>query len=317
MTVMTTLLIAGGMLNVGLLLLGIILADRQRRRHHARLHRANARETRALSAKLTTRKRAMARPTTGVERVVSAVERQLDQTSLRLGVGELLVQAGITLLALYALAVLGIRMHPLLALPVALLGTAGLLVLILRVAKDRYRTAFAADLPEALDIFARGLRAGRPVTDSMTIVVDNSQGAILREFTRCHDEVRMGATLSESLERLSARLPLPEVIFFAVATALQAETGGNLIETMENLATQLRERRKLRKKARALSSEARASAVILASLPFAVAILIAVLNLGYLEPLYADPRGRVMSIAAVTSIAVGVYVMARMGKLNV
>lgn len=95
---------------------------------------------------------------------------------------------------------------------------------------------------------------------------ETSKGPLFREFSRCHNEICMGTTLPESLARLEARVPTAEVSFFTLATTLQAETGGNLIETIESLATQLRERRKLRKKARALSSEARASAVVLAAL---------------------------------------------------
>ena len=151
----------------------------------------------------------------------------------------------------------------------------------------------------------------------MAIVVDNAKGPILREFTKCRDEMRMGTTLPETLSRLETRIPTPEVSFFSVATSLQSETGGNLIETMEGLANQLRERRKLRRKARALSSEARASAMILAALPFAVALSIGLLNGAYLEPLYTDTRGQIMSLVAITSLAVGVGVMARMGKLDV
>jgi len=317
MSTITILLLAGFGLNAGLILLGFVLADRQRHRHIARLHRADIKTPTTLAQRVKPQKRAVAQPTNPIERLIAFIERQLDQTSLGFGVGDVLVQGGITLLGLYALAVLAAGIHPLAALPVAAVLTFGLLLGILSIAQSRYKATFAADLPEALDIFARGLRAGRPVTDSMAIVVDNAKGPILREFTRCHDEVRMGNSLPETLERLSARLPLPEVTFFAVATALQAETGGNLIETMENLATQLRERRKLRKKARALSSEARASAVILAALPFAVAVLIAVLNGAYLEPLYTDPRGRVMSVTAASSIGLGIFVMVRMGKLNV
>ncbi|MDF3413764.1 type II secretion system F family protein [Sulfitobacter sp. M57] len=317
MSTFTILLLAGFALNAGLILLGFVLADRQRRRHIARLQRQRDILSLPVSRRLKNRKRTLAQPSTATERFVAFFERQLDQTSLRIGVNELLLQVGIGLLGGYALAVLALGIHPLTALPVAAVLTFGLLMSILNIAQNRYKTAFAADLPEALDIFARGLRAGRPVTDSMSIVVDNSKGPILHEFSRCHDEVRMGTSLPECLERLSARLPLAEVNFFAVSTALQAETGGNLIETIENLATQLRERRKLRKKARALSSEARASAVILAALPFAVTLLIAVLNGTYLEPLYADPRGRIMSATALGSIAFGIFVMVRMGKLDV
>ncbi|MCX7565075.1 type II secretion system F family protein [Sulfitobacter sp. F26169L] len=317
MSLITLLLAAGFVVNAALLLCGFIIADRQRRRHIARLNRGASQQEKAAPIKLKGKKRAMTRPSNRVERCVAFIERQLDQTSLRFGVGEVLTQAGIALLAVYALLVLVLHIHPLLALPVSAIAVAGSIISILNIAQNRYRAAFSADLPEALDIFARGLRAGRPVMDSMAIVVDNSKGPILREFTRCHDEVRMGTSLPESLERLSARLPVPEVTFFAVSTALQAETGGNLIETMENLANQLRERRKLRKKARALSSEARASAFILASLPFAVTLLLAVLNAAYLEPLYTDPRGQIMSLGALTSIGVGIFIMMRMGKLDV
>lgn len=317
MSTFTILLMAGFALNAALILLGFVLADRQRRRHIARLHRQKETMSLPVVQHSKSKKRGSARPTNAIERLVAFFERQLDQTSLRIGVNELLIQVGIGLLALYALAVLALGLHPLTALPAAVVLTFGILMSLLNIAQNRYKKAFAAGLPEALDIFARGLRAGRPVTDSMAIVVDNSSGPILHEFSRCRDEVRMGTSLPECLERLSARLPLAEVNFFAVSTALQAETGGNLIETMENLATQLRERRKLRKKARALSSEARASAVILASLPFAVTLLIAVLNGSYLEPLYADPRGRLMAGVALGSIAFGIFVMVRMGKLDV
>lgn len=315
MSTLVLTLIAGFVLNAGLILYGTILLDRRRRSHLARLFRASSQSSQVpLASK---KRRSTGRHDGFVGRIISGLERQIDQSTLRVSVNELLIQAGFALLGIYAGAVLALGIPPLTALPLALLIPVAFVVIILHFARARYRKAFIAELPEALDIFARGLRAGRPVADSMAIVVENASGPVQREFTRCHDEIRMGNSLAETLDRLSVRLPLPEVNFFAVATALQVETGGNLIETMENLATQLRERRKLRKKARALSSEARASAVILASLPFAVGMILAVLNGSYLEPLYADPRGRVMSAAAIGSIALGIFMMVRMGKLDV
>ncbi len=304
---------AGFIVFAGLVLYLLVQADRQRRRHRTRLRRLRKDEAQMIAAP---RKRRSAAPVAG-QTLFPHIERQLAQTSLRVTVFELMVQVSLSVLGLYALAVLVGGLHPLLALPVAiglpLLGAA----MFLRVAKNRYRTAFTAELPEALDIFARGLRAGRPVSDSLSIVVDTAKGPVQREFSRCHDEICMGTSLPDSLERLEARIPTPEVSFFSVATSLQSETGGNLIETMEGLAGQLRERRKLRKKARALSSEARASAMILAALPFAVLVAIGLLNGGYLEPLYADPRGQIMSAIGLASIGLGVFVMAQMGKLDV
>ncbi|QFS83740.1 Bacterial type II secretion system protein F domain protein [Roseivivax sp. THAF40] len=312
MTLILLCLAAGFVTLAGLGLWFMIQADRQRRRHHTRLQRA--RRMRAQPAAAPQAKRTAKQERHGT---FGRIEAHLAQTSLRVSIEELLVQVSLAVLGLYALAVLFLGMHPVLALPLAVLLPIGAASLILRIAKARYRAAFTAELPETLDIFARGLRAGRPVADSLAIVVDTTKGPVHAEFSRCHDEIRMGTSLADSLARLELRVPTPEVSFFSVATSLQTETGGNLIETMEGLAAQLRERRKLRKKARALSSEARASALILASLPFAVVLAIGFLNGGYLEPLYADPRGQVMSLVAISSISLGVFMMAQMGKLDV
>lgn len=307
-------LFGAGLVLFAALLLGLIIsADRQRRSHRARL--ARMRPDIAMTS--TSNPEPTKARTPEAHSLFVQIETQLRRTNLRLSLTELLVQVSLGMLFIYALCVLMLGLNPLLALPVAIgmpLLFAGMVV---RIAQARYRAAFTAQLPEALDVFARGLRAGRPVSDSLGIVVETSKGPTQREFARCHDEICMGETLVNSLSRLQTRVGTPEVSFFSVATSLQAETGGNMIETMENLAIQLRERRKLRKKAHALSSEARASALILASLPFAVALAIAVLNAGYLEPLYADPRGQIMAGAAIGSICLGMFMMRQMGKLDV
>ncbi len=308
------LIFALGFLVFAGLVLGLLVhADRLRRQHRARLRRVRP-DVSAIPVKSARRTR-----TDPQEKhsLVVRIERHLAQTSLRLTVTELFVQLSLAALGLYAAGVLTLNIHPVMALPIAIAVPAMIALLVLNIAKARYRAAFTAQMPEALDVFARGLRAGRPVADSLAIVVTTANGPVQREFSRCHDEISMGATLAESLARLKARIATPDVSFFSVATSLQAETGGNLIETMEGLAGQLRERRKLWKKARALTSEARASAMILAALPFAVALVIGFLNGGYLEPLYADARGRLMALAAVGSISLGVFIMARMGKLDV
>jgi tight adherence protein B len=308
------LFFAGGLtVFAGLILCLLVGMDRQRRRHKARLQRVRPDAAHRVMAQ------ADAKPAFTAENhsLFVRVQAHLARTNLRTSSAELLVQLSLGALSIYAMSVLALELHPLLALALAGLTPVICFVLVLRIAQARYRAAFTAELPEALDVFARGLRAGRPVSDSLGIVVETSKGPIQREFTRCHDEICMGETLPRSLERLQARVGTPEVSFFSVATSLQAETGGNMIETTENLAAQLRERRKLRKKARALSSEARASALILASLPFAVALAIAFLNGEYLAPLFHDPRGRIMLGAAIGSIGLGVFMMRQMGKLDV
>lgn len=313
MTVSILLLTAAFTIFAGLSLGLMVHADRARRKHRARLMRGHVAAGVPRVSAQGPRQRAN-RSAAGLH---ARIEEHLAQTGLRITPMELLVQISLAVLALYGLSVLFLGLHPVLALPLACAGPVMIATLVLRIAQNRYRAGFTEGLPEAMDVFARGLRAGRPISDSLGIVVQTATGPARAEFERCHGEICMGTTLADSLGRLDARLGTPEVSFFAVATALQAETGGNLIETMENLAEQLRERRKLRKKARALSSEARASAVILASLPFSVALAIAALNGAYLEPLYADPRGRVMAMIAASSVSLGVFMMARMGKLDV
>lgn len=305
----TVLLFLCGFLGVAALaLLGLVLADRQRRRMAARLARAGRAETRVVPTKGPVRR------TRG--RWLPMLEQQMALAGLRVSPARLMLPFSVAVLGLYA-ALLLTPLHPVAGavLALGLPSLAGRLWLAQVLA--RYRAGFTAGLPEALDVFARGLRAGRPVADSLAIVVQNAEGPVAREFARCRDALRLGTSLAECLARLNTRVPTPEVGFFAVATALQAETGGNLIETMENLAHQLRERRKLRRKARALSSEARASAAILASLPFAVGLLLVVLNAGYLAPLWNDPRGQVMGLVALLSVGTGIALMVRMGKLDV
>lgn len=310
---MTLILILAVAVNAGLALAALIVADRQRRAQRDRLSRARGtaplpeiaelRSARAERAKLS---------------AFAALDRRFAEAGMRLRSGEAMVQCAIGSFGLFALLVLLAGMAPPMAMAMALALPFATLAMVLRIARARYVAAFTQGLPEALDVFARGMRAGRPVADSLAIVVENAKpGPLQREFTRCRDEIRMGTSLQASLDRLSTRMPTAEVCFFAVATALQSETGGNLIETMESLAQQLRERRKLRRKARALSSEARASAMILAALPFAVCLLLAVLNLDYIAPLWTDPRGRMMSVIGLLSIALGIYTMIRMGRLNV
>lgn len=134
---------------------------------------------------------------------------------------------------------------------------------------------------------------------------------------RCRDEHRVGLPLSDALSGMADRIATPEARFIAVATSLQAETGGNLVETLENLAVLLRDRRNLRKKAAALSAETRVSAIILSALPFVVGVILFVLNPGYLTPLIEDPRGNFMALAGVISLSLGLYSMYKLARIDV
>lgn len=317
----TTIIIAFALL--GLCIIGlayVVYVDREARGRRARIKRAALGQRSAGRADVDPRSatsETTASDTGPRHHAFQTLERHIQQAGMRVTPVELVAQVAIAGLALYAIGILVLGVAPVLTAFVSLLLPAVAAIFILRLAKARRLAAFSEALPEALDVFARGLKTGRPIADSIAVVVENSNDPIKSEFARCQDELKLGTSLPDTLERLCRRMPTPEVRFFGVATSLQGQTGGNLVETMENLAAQLRDRRKLKKKGKALTSEARASAAILAGLPFTVAAAIAFLNPSYLEALYVDPRGLIMSVVALFSVGLGIFMMMRMGKLHV
>src|SRR3546814_737098 len=142
----------------------------------------------------------------------------------------------------------------------------------------RRRNRFIDRFPEAIDLMVRGLRSGLPITESIRAAGQEIVDPVGIELRRITDAVRLGAKLEEALWDCSRRLDIQEFNFFTVALAIQSETGGNLAETLANLSDVLRRRRQLKLKIKALSSEAKASAYIIGSLPFVMAILIYLVN---------------------------------------
>jgi tight adherence protein B len=179
------------------------------------------------------------------------------------------------------------------------------------------RNKFIAHFPEAIDLMVRGLRSGLPITESIrtagTEIVD-PVGLELRHIT---NSVRLGEKLEEALWECSRRLDIQEFNFFTVALNIQSETGGNLAETLANLSDVLRRRRQLKLKVKALSSEAKASAYIIGSLPFIMALLIFIVNPEYIDDLWIDPRGAFLVFIGFCSFAIGIGVMYKMVKFEI
>lgn len=171
---------------------------------------------------------------------------------------------------------------------------------------------FLGNFPEAIDTICRGLRSGLPITETIATVGHELPNPIGLEFTRVSDGVRMGRTLEESLWEIAGRLDTPEFRFFIIALAIQKETGGNLAETLGNLSDLLRKRRQLKLKIRAMSSEARASAMIIGSLPFLMFGLLMAVNSEYVMILLTDPRGQYLFGSGLTWLGMGVLVMKKM-----
>ena len=171
--------------------------------------------------------------------------------------------------------------------------------------------------PEAIDLIVRGLRSGLPVSESIKQVAREISDPVGTEFGQIADSITFGMTMQEALWSAAGRLDIPEYRFFAITLAIQQETGGNLAETLENLSTVLRRRKQMRLKIRALSSEAKASAYIIGSLPFVMFGIIMLMNPDYAMKLFTDPRGLLMVGAAFVCYGLGIGIMAKMIRFEI
>lgn len=176
---------------------------------------------------------------------------------------------------------------------------------------------FTALFPEAIDLMVRGLRSGLPVTETIAASGREMGDPVGPEFRRIADSVRLGQTLEDALWDAAKRIDTAEFKFFVISLSVQKETGGNLAETLANLSDILRARRQMRLKIRAMSSEAKASAMILGSLPFLMFGIIYFLSPSYEEVLFTDMRGRIMLGVAVSLMGTGMLVMRKMVRFEV
>ena len=176
---------------------------------------------------------------------------------------------------------------------------------------------FQEIFPEALDLIVRSVRAGLPVSESIKMIGTEVADPVGEAFREVASNLVIGMSLDEALALLQRKFPIQEVKFFAISLTIQQETGGNLAEILFNLAAIMRKRVQIGKKIRALSSEARASALIIGSLPFIVGLAIYALNREYIEVLLFDDLGRLFLLGALGSIAAGAIVMAKLIRFEI
>jgi tight adherence protein B len=196
---------------------------------------------------------------------------------------------------------------------VMLLGAAAAVAapaLLLRVLQSRYQNKFLDPFPDALDLMCRAVRAGLPVFEAMEVASREIVAPVGTELERTIEEMRIGVDIDEALQHTADRIRVPDFRFFVVALTLQRRTGGGLAETLANLSSIIRRRKEIRLKARALTAESKASATVLGVLPFAVGALLFFLNPRMMSVLFDDPRGRFMLGMALSSLAIGIGVMA-------
>ena len=182
--------------------------------------------------------------------------------------------------------------------------------------RKSYQAAYLDELPNAIEAIVRGVKSGLPLNDSMRLVAKEAKEPIKSEFQRVLDQQSIGKSMGEAVTVLYDRVPLAEVNFFIVVITVKQQAGGNLSEALGNLARVLRNRKKMKQKVKAMSSEAKASAGIVGSLPFVVAILVSLTTPGYLMPLIETPIGQIWFGIAVLLMGTGIFIMNRMVQFD-
>lgn len=215
------------------------------------------------------------------------------------------------------LVVFTMTLSPLVAGLVAFAAALGLPNWVVNFLIRRRIDRFITELPNAMDVIVRGIRAGLPLGDCFREIASSAQEPLKTEFRLVTESQAMGVTLSEALEKLAKRVPVPEASFLATVITIQTKSGGNLSEAISNLSRVLRERKKMKGKIQAMSMEAKASAAIIASLPFIVAFMTYVSSPNYIELLWLTLTGKLVLAASAFWMMLGVVIMKKMINFDI
>jgi tight adherence protein B len=271
--------------------------------------------------------RATRNPTKTRREQVEGTLKELEQRSVKaksVPLSVKIAQAGLTwskqrffitagLLGLFGfLAVMLIDGGLLAALGIGFAMGCGMPMWLLKFLKKRREAKFLHGFPDAVDIIVRGIKAGLPLLESMRIITSDAPEPLKSEFRAIIETQTIGIPLGEACGKLYERIPVPEANFFGIVIAIQQKAGGNLSEALGNLSRVLRDRKKMKAKIQAMSMEAKASASIIAALPFAVMMLVYITSPDYIELLWTHPMGRMMLVCCAAWMTIGVLVMRKM-----
>ena len=221
-------------------------------------------------------------------------------------------------LAFAVMALVWLKGAPIyLALFGGLLIGAGLPHLVINFLINKRVKQFTANFPDAIELLVRGLKSGLPVGETLNVVAKEIPGPVGVEFKMVTEKIKIGRTMEDALQDNADRLGTAEFQFFVITLAIQRETGGNLAETLANLADVLRKRSQMKLKIRAMSSESKASAYIVGSLPFVVFGMVWSVNQKYLEGFFYEPRLIVAGLIGAVWMAIGVFIMAKMVSFEI
>jgi len=178
--------------------------------------------------------------------------------------------------------------------------------------KRRRETMFLDRFPDAIDVVVRGIKSGLPLGDSLRVIATDSPEPIRSEFRNILETQAVGLPLGEACAKLFDRIPLAEANFFAIVISIQQKSGGNLSEALGNLSKVLRERKKMKGKIKAMSTEATASAGIIGALPIVVMVVVYLTSPDYITLLWTERLGQIMLAGSAVWMSIGIFVMKKM-----
>jgi tight adherence protein B len=254
----------------------------------------------------------------------SLKEQERAQRKASLSLAARLVQAGLpknvpafwAASALLGVVVIGavwfLSNKPMIAFAIGFAAAFGLPQWVVSYLGQKRIKKFSELFSDAIDVIVRGIKSGLPVHEALKIIGRESPEPLGGEFVRLVENIGMGMSMDQALEKMYERTPTSELRFFTIVLSIQSKTGGNLAEALGNLSTVLRARKLMREKIKALSAEAVASAMIIGSLPPGVMGLIMFTAPSYMGKMFSDPRGNVMLMVSAAVMAVGIFVMRKM-----
>ena len=243
------------------------------------------------------------------------LKQQIEQAGLEITPNMFFILSGV-FGVLFGFTIFAAGQPPYVALGAMFAATLGLPKWFLGFLTGRRQKAFLEEFANALDVIVRGVKAGLPIGECLKIIARESAEPVASEFMELVEGQKVGISLDQGLERMYERMPLAEVNFFMIVLTIQQKSGGNLSEALGNLSNVLRSRKLMRSKIQAMSSEAKASAMIIGSLPPGVMTMVYITTPDYINLLFTEQTGNIMLVGGILWMATGVLIMKKMINFN-
>nr|WP_078708948.1 type II secretion system F family protein [Consotaella salsifontis] len=255
---------------------------------------------------------------------IEAKQKERDRHTTKLPIERLLAQAGLNFsrrdfilfsvvsgLATAFIGVLFIGSLPV-VLCLAIIVGLGLPRWTIQMLRKRRQKQFLNEFANAVDVIVRGVRSGLPLNDCLRMIASDAPEPVRSEFRKIVEAQQMGLSTADAVERLYHDMPLAEANFFSIVLAIQSQAGGNLSEALNNLSRVLRDRKKMKGKIQSMSMEAKSSGIIIGSLPMIVAGLVYLTTPDYMLILFDTNTGKLIILAALVWMSLGVFIMRKM-----